>query len=290
MEPPLRRLLRSNVGPWPPAEIPVARSVLDLQGKGVFAGVMSSEGGGGGRTGLARALSKLGYCSRGEARRIIRSGRVRVNGQVRRDAEWPVVMERDRVEVDGRVLKPAARVYLMLNKPRGLVTTAVDEKGRATVFECLAGQELPFLAPVGRLDQGSEGLLLFTNDSSWAAGITDPARHLEKVYHVQIDRVATEDLMRRMEAGLEVDGELLSPKRVQLVRQGTRSSWLEVVLDEGKNRHIRRLAKALQLEVWRLVRISIGPLKLGELPKRKFRHLSSAEVEALRTHKSQEQV
>jgi 23S rRNA pseudouridine2605 synthase len=230
------------------------------------------------RTGLARALSKLGFCSRSRARQFIQGGRVRVNGRVRLDPEWRVDLRRDRFEVDGQAVGPEAKVYLMLNKPRGWVTTVSDEKGRSTVCDCLSGQGLPFVAPVGRLDKASEGLLLLTNDTQWAARLTDPAAHLDKLYHVQVDCPADERLPRRIEAGVRVQGDFLAAKRVRLLRQGTRTSWLEIVLDEGKNRQIRRLLAALGIGVLRLVRVAIGPLPLGNLPKGAFRHLTAEEA------------
>ncbi|HEU5337119.1 MAG TPA: pseudouridine synthase, partial [Terriglobales bacterium] len=147
------------------------------------------------RVGLARALSKLGYCSRSQAFALIRAGRVTLNGAVRRDPESPVSLERDRILVDGQALSAAAPVYLMLNKPRGVVTTAADEKGRRTVYDCLP-PGLPWLAPVGRLDKASEGLLLLTNDSEWAARIAAPETHLDKTYHVQIGAIADAVLLR----------------------------------------------------------------------------------------------
>ena len=236
---------------------------------------------GSGRTGLARALSKLGVCSRSQAWTQIEAGRVRVNGSVVRDPERPVDLHRDRVEVDGQAARAEARVYLALNKPRGLVTTASDEKGRATVFKCLAPAALPFVSPVGRLDQASEGLLLFTNDTAWAAQITDPANHLPKTYHVQIDRVADEALAGRIEHGRKVEDDWLAARRVRVLRRGGRNSWLEIVLDEGRNRHIRRLLAALDVSVLRLVRVAIGPLPLGNLAKGTFRFLSDDEVKSL---------
>jgi len=229
-------------------------------------------------TGLARALSKLGFCSRSRAGELILQGRVRVNGRVRRDPGWPVDLRRDCFEVDEQAVRPETKVYLMLNKPRGRVTTASDEQGRATVLDCLAGHGLPFVAPVGRLDKASEGLLLLTNDTRWAARLTDPAAHLDKLYHVQVDCLADERLTRRLEAGTTVEGDFLAAKRVRLLRQGTRTSWLEIMLDEGKNRQIRRLLAALGIQVLRLVRVAIGPLPLGNLPKGAFRHLTAEEI------------
>ena len=228
------------------------------------------------RIGLARALSKLGYCSRSQAFTLIRAGRVTLNGAVRRDPESPVSLERDHILVDGQALAASPAVYLMLNKPRGVVTTASDEKGRRTVYDCLPAG-LPWLAPVGRLDKASEGLLLLTNDSEWAARITAPESHLDKTYHVQIGALTHASLLHAMEKGVTVDGERLRVKRVSIVRQGQRNTWLEIVLDEGKNRHIRRLLAALGIEVLRLVRVAIGPLVLGDLPKGSSRPLTSAE-------------
>lgn len=232
--------------------------------------------------GLVRALSKLGFCSRSQAWALIQGGRVRVNGTVRRDPQWRADLKRDRFEVDQQSIERAAKVYLMLNKPRGLVTTASDEQGRDTVFACLAGKDLPFLAPVGRLDKASEGLLLFTNDTSWADAITAPDTHLDKTYHVQIDCRAEPALLQRMRDGVQAEGDWLKAKRVGLLRHGTRNSWVAIVLDEGKNRHIRRLLGALGIGVLRLVRVAIGPLELGELPKGEFHHLTPAEVKLLR--------
>ena len=131
------------------------------------------------RVGLARAISKLGYCSRSHAAEIIRAGRVCLNGRLRRDPESPVRLEKDRVTIDGRRLTAKEKVYLVLNKPRTMVTTASDEQRRQTVYACLP-PGLPWVAPVGRLDKASEELLLMTNDSEWAARITAPESHLEK--------------------------------------------------------------------------------------------------------------
>lgn len=235
------------------------------------------------RTTLARALSKLGFCSRRQAGELIAAGRVRVNGRACRNLQTWVDLQRDRIEVDSRIVAAARKVYLMLNKPRGLVTTTSDEQGRATVFECLGEAPLPPVSPVGRLDKASEGLLLFTNDTAWGAGITNPANELEKTYHVQINCVADAPLLARLRAGLQAEQDFLSARRARLLSQGARNSWIELVLIEGKNRHIRRMLAVLKVEVRRLMRVAIGPLQLGELAKGKFRHLTESEVELLRS-------
>jgi len=233
------------------------------------------------RVGLARALSKLGYCSRSEAIRLIRMGRVAVNGTILCDPERPVRWQRDRIAIAGQTIAAPARVYLMLNKPRGVVTTASDERGRSTVYDGLEAN-LPWLGPVGRLDKASEGLLLLTNDSEWAARVTSPETHLDKTYHVQIGSVATEALLADLTQGVaSSEGELLRAKAVRLLRSGGKNSWLEIVLDEGKNRHIRRMLAACGIEVLRLVRVAIGPLTLGKLAKGESRFLTVREKQGL---------
>jgi len=233
---------------------------------------------------LARALSKLGYCSRTQAQALIRAGRVQVNGAVQRTPSLRVDVRRDRITVDGQRVTAAAKVYLMLNKPRGLVTTTSDERGRETVYQCLTDSSLPWLSPVGRLDKASEGLLLFTNDTRWAAHILDPATHLDKTYHVQINCVPDDHLLGQLRDGVVDAGETLRATGARLLRHGRRNSWLEIVLDEGRNRHIRRMLEMLDVSVLRLMRVSIGPLELGDLKKGEYRHLTAVERDALEKH------
>ncbi len=234
------------------------------------------------RHGVARILSKRGLCSRSEAAKWIAAGRVAVDGRVVRDPEFPVISGRQRVSVDGREIDDAPRLYLMLNKPRGVVTTASDERGRDTVYRCLDGADLPWLAPVGRLDKASEGLLLFCNDPEWAARVTDSGHGPDKTYHVQVDAIPDAAQLQAMLAGVkEEGGERLRAKSATLLRAGDRNAWLEIVLDEGRNRQIRRLLAALDIGVLRLVRVAIGELALGELPKGQWRRLTPAEWEAL---------
>lgn len=230
---------------------------------------------------LSRALSKLGYCSRTQAEVLIEEGRVRVGGRVVRNPSARLDLDRAGISVDGETIGAERKVYLMLNKPRGLVTTRDDPEGRETVYSCLTGLDLPFVAPVGRLDKASEGLLLMTNDTRWGQRLLDPASHVEKVYHVQIDRVPDEALLEQLEAGVTVEEGLLKARKARLLREGTRNAWLEITLDEGRNRHIRRLLAEFDIEVLRLVRIAIGPLVLGDLPKGAVRHLTPDEKRLL---------
>ena len=194
-------------------------------------------------------------------------------------------MGADRIEVDGRPAASKEKIYLVLNKERGVVTTASDEQGRATVYDSLpgylSGTGANWIAPVGRLDRASEGLLLMTNDSEWAARITAPQSHLDKVYHVQTATVADASLLGPLRGGVENRGEKLRAKRASLLRGGEKNSWVEIVLDEGKNRQIRRMFESLGIEVLRLVRVAIGPLELGDLARGATRRLTPGEKSLL---------
>jgi len=191
-----------------------------------------------------------------------------------------VVQGRDRIVVEGLEAVSPTRLVIMLNKPRGLVTTAKDERGRDTVYRCLdAG--LPWLAPAGRLDKASEGLLLFSNDPVWAAQIASPVSGPDKTYHVQIDQLPDASLLAELQHGIELDGERLSAKLVRRLRTGEKNAWLEIVLEEGRNRQIRRLLAAFDISVLRLVRVAIGSLSLGELPKGRWRRLTAQEIAML---------
>ena len=212
---------------------------------------------------------------------MIRAGRVWLNGAIRSDPEAHVHLERDRIAVDGEPVAATGKIYLIFNKPRGVVTTASDEKGRQTVYAFL-DSALPWVAPAGRLDKASEGLLLLTNDSEWAAQVQAPEWHLNKTYHVQIDRIADTTLLESLRRGIRTEeGEFLRVVRVRILRSGRRNSWLEIVLDEGRNRHIRRMLESLGMAVLRLVRVAIGPLPLGELPKGGVRALTGEEKQAI---------
>lgn len=230
--------------------------------------------------GLARVLSKLGACSRSRAEQWVRAGRVSVDGEVVRDPERRTGPDAA-IAIDGVPFKPGERVYIVLNKPRGTVVSASDERGRATVYDLLGDAGLPWLAPVGRLDKASEGLLLMGNDPEWAARITDPASHLAKTYHVQVRGVPDAKALEQLRAGVTDNGEKLSARAASLLRRGERNAWLEIVLDQGRNRQIRRMLAALDYDVLRLVRVAIGPLALGDLAKGAWRPLSADEIKSL---------
>jgi 23S rRNA pseudouridine2605 synthase len=233
------------------------------------------------RHGLARVLSKLGVCSRSQAQAMCAAGRVAVNGRVERDPERPTDADSERIAVDGADIRAAARVYVAINKPRGIVVSAADERGRDTVYALLENAGLPWLGPVGRLDKASEGLLLLSNDTAWAAHITEPSGQLDKTYHVQVNGLPDEAALAAMLDGVVDGGEKLAARSARLLRSGERNAWLEIVLDEGRNRQIRRLLAALGFDVLRLVRVAIGPLALGDLAKGAHRLLSEDEVRSL---------
>lgn len=231
---------------------------------------------------LQRALSKLGYCSRTQALKLIEEGRVKVNSRICKDSKKRVNILKDKIEVDNQHVKPQNFVYIALNKPRGLVTTTHDEKSRDTVYKCFDGFDLPYISPIGRLDKASEGLLLFTNDTEWANQIIDPENHISKTYHVKINQKIDDVFINKISSGVKTkEGDVLTVKSIKVLREGLKTSWFEIVLDEGKNRHIRRIFETFGIKVLRLVRVSIGSLKLGNLPKGKFKFLNREEVEKI---------
>ncbi|WP_390919700.1 pseudouridine synthase [Neorhizobium turbinariae] len=234
------------------------------------------------RVTLPRALSKLGFCSRKQAEQLVAGGQVKVNGRVDKSLNSWVDITRDKISVDDVRVAAASKVYLVLNKPRGLVTTRDDPEGRPTVFSCLEAFDVPHLSPVGRLDKASEGLLLFTNDTVFAQRLLDPERHVAKTYHVQVRGSVDSEFLEQMAAGVQHDGEFLRASAVKLLRQGDKNAWIEVELQEGKNRQIRRMLEALGFECLRLVRVRMGDIELGQLAKGKSRPLTEDELTRLR--------
>ncbi len=240
---------------------------------------------------LVRYLSRHLVATRGGARDLVRAGRVTVNGKRVTDGARRVDPRRDRVEVDGRHVDPeaaaAAFVWWIVNKPRGVVTTTNDPEGRTTVMDVvrakLPAEGIAGLAPVGRLDKASAGLLLLTNDHATAARLLDPQRHVEKVYRVKVrghPGDATLDAWRTR--SLEVDGLVLGPMDVEIERSGPKSTWLLITLREGKNRQIRRRLEADGHEVEILVRLAFGPIELGALAAGDARPLTDEETRRVR--------
>jgi 23S rRNA pseudouridine2605 synthase len=230
-----------------------------------------------GRVPLQRALSKLGFASRTEAQRIIAAGEVEVDGCVCRDPQRWVRPESASIRHRGRAVVRAPFRAILLHKPRGVVTTRSDERGRPTVYDLLP-EELRALHPVGRLDQASTGLLILTNDTRLSAWLTDPANAVQRVYVVTVRGLVEPAAAERMMAGLADDGEFLKADRVVVRKASRRESHLVVTLAEGRNREIRRLCRACGHEVTRLKRVQFGGLALAELEPGLFRELSPEDL------------
>jgi len=230
---------------------------------------------------LDRVLSKAGIGSRVDARGWITAGRVKVNGQVVRDPDHWVDLKRDRVRLDGKPLQARERVYVLLYKPTGYLTTYRDPKGRPTVYDLIADLGT-FVSPVGRLDLDTSGLLLMTNDNQLAERVTNPESHVPKTYLVKASQRLTDEQLQRLRDGVELADGPTRPARVRRVRDSEKYTHLEITLTEGRNRQVRRMIEALDVTVLKLVRVKIGPIPIGGLAIGKWRSLTPAEVRALR--------
>lgn len=230
-----------------------------------------------GRVPLERALSKLGLASRTEARRLVEAGRVRVGGRVVTDPLAPVVPESARLEIDGERRPAASFRCLMLHKPRGVVTTRSDPEGRPTVFELL-GEAAAGLVAVGRLDLASTGLLLLTNHTRIADWLTDPRQEIVRTYRVTVRGETADADLERLSAGIVEGGEPLRAAAIRVRKRSGRETHLEIELQEGRNREIRRLLGAVGHEVTRLRRVAFGGLQLGDLPPGAHRPVTGAEL------------
>jgi 23S rRNA pseudouridine2605 synthase len=230
---------------------------------------------------LERVLSKAGAGSRVDARGWIRAGRVKVNGQVVRDPDTWIDMQRDRVRVDGKPLQARDRVYLLLYKPTGYLTTYRDPKGRPTVYDLIADLGT-FVSPVGRLDLDTSGLLLMTNDNQLAERVTNPESHVPKTYLVKASMRLTDEQLQQLRDGVELGDGPTRPARVRRVRDSEKYTHLELTLTEGRNRQVRRMIEAIGATVLKLVRVKIGSIAIGGLPIGKWRLLTDHEVRTLR--------
>lgn len=230
---------------------------------------------------LERLISKRGLLSRKEAALAILKGLVKVNGLV---CKIPLtyVDHRSNIEIEGQKAIEQKKHYLVLNKPKGLVTTRADEKGRPTVYECLKNWKGPLVQAVGRLDQASEGLLLFSNDHVWANKLMEPKTHVTKTYHVQATPIPTDLVLEKWSKGIILEGKKTLPAKFELIRSGEKTGWIEVELTEGRNRQIRKMLATENIEVMRLIRVKVGSIELGDLKKGEWRELSSAELESSR--------
>jgi len=229
---------------------------------------------------LERVLSKAGVGSRTEARRWIAAGRVRVNGKQVRDPDVWVDLEHDRVEFDGKPLRRERRVYLLLYKPAGYLTTHRDPQGRPTVYDLLPDEDR-YLFSAGRLDLDTSGLLILTNDAQFAEQLTNPDYHVPKSYLVKASRHLTDDDLERLRDGIELRDGPTRPAAVTRVRESGGKTVFEITITEGRNRQVRRMVEALEAKVLKLVRVAIGPLRIGKMQIGSVRELTAEEVRGL---------
>lgn len=229
---------------------------------------------------LERVLSKAGLGSRTEARKWIGAGRVKVNGKLVQTPDHWVDFERDRVTLDGRPVQADKKVYLLLYKPTGYITTFKDPEGRPTVYDLIqdAGR---WVVPVGRLDQDTSGLLLLTSDTQFAERVTNPDYKVAKTYLVKASTLLSEEQLQQLRQGVVLSDGPTQPAQVNRVRDSAKYSFIEITIHEGRNRQVRRMIEALGSKVLKLVRIQIGTLRIGDLPIGTYRELTPAEVAAL---------
>lgn len=229
------------------------------------------------RVTVDRLLSKLGIASRATSQEWVRAGRVQVNGRIVRDPATWVLWPKDAISVDDQPIHDSAKRFFLFHKPKGVITTHSDDKGRKTIFDVLPA-DLVYLHAVGRLDQATSGLLLLTNDSTLSSYLTDPTHKVMRTYLVSVRGEFTEAQAKEATIGVVEGGERLQCHSVKIQKSSGRESHLEVVLVQGKNREIRRLFLALGHEVTRLRRIQYGPFKLEDLPSGAWREIPIEDV------------
>jgi 23S rRNA pseudouridine2605 synthase len=229
---------------------------------------------------LERVFSKRGIGSRTDARSWIGAGKVRVNGKIVKNPDQWVDLERDRITLDGKPLQNAAKIYTLLYKPKGYLTSYGDPDGRPTVYD-LIGDVGAWLSPVGRLDLDTSGLLIMTNDTAFAERITNPEHKVAKTYLLKASTPISDAQMEQLRGGVTLSDGPTRPAEVSRVRDTGKYSFLEITISEGRNRQVRRMLEAVDSKVLKLVRTGIGPLRIGELPIGKWRMLSAEEIAAL---------
>jgi len=229
---------------------------------------------------LERVFSKAGRGSRSEARRWIGEGRVRVNGAIARNPDQWIDLARDRVTLDGKPITTTRGIYILLYKPKGYLTTYRDPENRPTVYDLVADAG-GWLAPVGRLDLDTSGLLLMTNDTAFADHVTSPAHLVPKVYQVKTATLLSEEQLERLHGGIELSDGPTRPAEVRRLRDSAKHTFIEIVLTEGRNRQVRRMIEAAGSRVLKLVRTAIGPLRIADLAIGTWRPLTEEEIAAL---------
>ena len=226
-----------------------------------------------------RVLSKAGLGSRTEVRKWIAAGRVQVNGTLVQTPDHWVDLKRDKVTLDGQPVRAGRKIYLLLYKPTGYLTTFKDPEGRPTVYDLL--QDAGWVVPVGRLDLDTSGLLLLTNDTQFAERVTNPDYKIRKTYLVKASTLLAEEQLQQLRKGVVLSDGPTQPAEVKRVRDSAKYSFIEITIHEGRNRQVRRMIEAIGSKVLKLVRTQIGPLRIGELPIGRYRELTAAEVASL---------
>lgn len=231
---------------------------------------------------LNKYIAQAGIASRRKADDLISCGNVKINGAVVKELGTDV-KEGDVVEVNGRRITAAEKkVYVLLNKPLGYVTTSSDEKDRATVLDLVA--DVPErIFPVGRLDYNTSGLLILTNDGELAYRLTHPKHHVYKTYRAQVQGVLSNERIARLRRGVDIGGFVTSPAQVKVIKQGERSALVEIQIYEGKNRQVRKMFAAVGNKVTALQRIAMGDIRLGRLMEGHYRKLTHEEIEYLKS-------
>lgn len=229
---------------------------------------------------LDRVISKAGAGSRTEARRWIAERRVAVNGRLVTDAERWIDPVKDRVALDGRPLRAAGKIHILLYKPKGYLTTYRDPAGRKTVYDLLPQRDA-YVFPVGRLDLDTSGLLVMTNDSAFAEALTNPETEVPKTYLVKASKLLTDEQLAGLATGVTLKDGPTRPARVTRVRDSGGRTVFEITLTEGRNRQVRRMVESLDAKVVKLVRIAIGTLRIRDLPIGTTRPLTPSEVRRL---------
>jgi 23S rRNA pseudouridine2605 synthase len=230
---------------------------------------------------LDRVLSKAGIASRTEAREWIVRGRFKVNGKTVRDPEAWVDLERDRIQFDGKPVRPKQKLHILLYKPKGYLTKYKDPAGRPTVYDLLQRVD-QWIFPVGRLDQDTSGLLLLTNDTAFAEHVSNPDHHVPKTYLVKCSTRLTPEQLDLLRQGVELKDGPTRPARVEHLRDSGNRTFFEITITEGRNRQVRRMVEALDAKVLKLVRVAIGPLRIGDLQIGYWRPLRGEEIAMLR--------
>jgi pseudouridine synthase len=225
-------------------------------------------------------ISKAGIGSRTQARSWIHAGRVRVNGHVVEDPDLWIDLDRDRILFDGKPLQSKDRVYLLLYKPAGYITTLKDPEGRPTVYDLIRDVDT-FVSPVGRLDLDTSGLLILTNDTQFAERLTNPDHRIAKTYLVKCADLVSDDALDLLRQGVELSDGMTRPAMVKRVRDSGRYSHIEVQITEGRNRQVRRMIEAIGSKVLKLVRTGIGPIEIAGLKIGTWRPLAEREIDML---------